>query len=182
MVYWRAFHSNIGWNIAGLIAARVAGEPLASLYQQRIFSPLGLKQTSYQPQGPIAGPHAEGYSISANGALTDATAWTYGKGADGAIVTDAADEATFLRALVDDRLHVRQQFLDFYSEPGTDSPGCPGNAFVGQGAGAASRSYVYYDQTGRHIAVLLLNGFRQATAATGDPKAEAAALELYCDG
>jgi D-alanyl-D-alanine carboxypeptidase len=52
-------HSNIGWNIAGLIAERVAGAPLPVLYEQRIFGPLGLRHTSYQPQGPIAGPQAE---------------------------------------------------------------------------------------------------------------------------
>jgi CubicO group peptidase (beta-lactamase class C family) len=51
-------HSNIGWNVAGLIAARVAGEPLPALYQQRLFAPLGLTHTTYQPQGPIAGTRA----------------------------------------------------------------------------------------------------------------------------
>ena len=94
----RYSHSNIGWKIAGLIVARAAGQSLPTRYRDRIFQPLGLTHTSYQPQGPIAGPHAEGYHIGADGALTDTTAWTYGKGADGAIVTDAADEATFLRA------------------------------------------------------------------------------------
>ncbi|HMK97883.1 MAG TPA: serine hydrolase domain-containing protein [Acidimicrobiales bacterium] len=173
-------HSNIGWNIAGLIAARVAGEPLPALYRQRIFIPLRLHHTSFQPQGPILGPHAEGYSISPNGILTDTTAWTWGKGADGAIVTDAQDEATFLRALLDDQLHVRQDFLLFYGRSGTNSPGCPGNAFLGEGAGAASRSYVYYDQTGTHIAVLLLNGFREGTGVS-DAKAQAGALALYCN-
>ena len=173
-------HSNIGWNIVGLIAARAAGEPLPALYKQHIFLPLGLHDTSFQPQGWIAGPHAEGYSIGANGSLTDATAWTWGKGADGAIVTDAKDEATFLRALLDNQLHVRQDFLSFNGSSGASSPECPGNAFLGEGAGAASRSYVYYNQTGAHIAVLLLNGFRDATATTGDAKALSAAEALYC--
>jgi D-alanyl-D-alanine carboxypeptidase len=173
-------HSNIGWNIAGLIAARAGGAPLPVLYQQRIFAPLGLSHTSYQPQGPIAGPHAEGYDISSTGTPTDATAYTAGKGADGAIVTDAAEEAIFVQALVDGALHVRQQLLDFYGATATNAPGCPGNAFLGEGAGAASRSYVYYDHTGKHIAVLLLNGFREDTATMGDARAESAALALYC--
>ena len=172
-------HSNIGWNIAGLIAARAGGEPLPVLYQQRIFTPLGLHHTSFQPQGWIVGPHAEGYNISPNGTLTDATAWTWGKGADGAIVTDTADEATFVRALLDNQLGVREDFLLFYGRSGTNSLGCPGNAFVGEGAGAASRSYVYYNQTGTHIAVLLLNGYREATGVS-DAKAQAGALALYC--
>ena len=173
-------HSNIGWNIAGFIAERVAGQPLPALYEERVFAPLQLRHTSYQPQGPIIGPHAEGYLIGTDGSLTEATAWTVGKGADGAVVANAADEARFLQALVNDELHVRQCFLDFYGAPGTNTGGCPGNAFVGQGAGAASRSYVYYDQTGTHVAVLLLNGFQEGTGATGDPVAQSAAVELYC--
>jgi len=173
-------HSNIGWNIAGLVAERVAGAPLPALYDQRIFRPLELRHTSYQPQGPIDGPHAKGYLIADDGSLTEATAWTAGKGADGAIVTNAAEEVIFLKALVDDELGVRQQFLDFYAAPGVNSGGCPGNAFAGQGAGAAGRSYVYYDQEGIQVAVLLLNGLRSRTAATGEKTAESAALELYC--
>lgn len=173
-------HSNIGWNIVGLIAAKAGGKPLPVLYRERIFHPLELGRTSYQPQGPIAGPHAEGYHIGSDGSLTDATAFTFGKGADGAIVTDAADEAAFLKALLDDKLGIRQQVLDFFGAGGSNGPGCPGDAFFGTGAGAASRSYVYYDHTGSHIAVLLLNGFRERTAVTGDPKGEAAAARLYC--
>jgi CubicO group peptidase (beta-lactamase class C family) len=34
-------HSNIGWNIAGLIAAKVGGKPLPTLYRERICSPGG---------------------------------------------------------------------------------------------------------------------------------------------
>lgn len=173
-------HSNIGWNIAGLIAAKAGGAPLPVLYRERLIEPLGLTRTSYQPQGPIAGPHAEGYSIGADGSLTEATAITFGKGADGAIVTDATDEAIFLKALVDGTLGIRQQVLDFWGASGRNGPGCPGDAFLGVGAGAASRSYVYYDHTGTRVAVLLLNGFRETTAALGDKEAEAAARSLYC--
>jgi len=174
-------HSNIGWNIAGLIVERAAGQSLPVLYRERIFKPLGLAHTTYAPQGPIPGPHAEGYLIARNGSLTDATPWTYGKGADGAIVTDAADEATFLRALIDDRLHVRDAFL-FFVHPTGWTPakgGCPGNPIEGVGTGSASRSYVYFATTGNRVAVLLLNGDREATGAY-DPKAEAAAASLYC--
>ncbi len=44
-------HSNIGWNIAGLVTERVTGVLLPALYEQRIFAPLGLRHSSYQPQG-----------------------------------------------------------------------------------------------------------------------------------
>ena len=179
----RYSHSNIGWNIAGLIVARAAGESLPTLYRDRIFKPLGLTHTSYQPQGQITGPqHAEGYQIAANGTLTNTTAWTFGKGADGAIVTDAADEATFLRALVDNQLHVREALLLFYGSTGGTHASCPGTAFHGVGAGAASWAYAYYNASGNRIAVLLLNGsLASSDGATSEPKAAAAAASLYCN-
>jgi CubicO group peptidase (beta-lactamase class C family) len=52
----RYHHSNIGWNIVGLVATRVGGKPLPALYRERIFQPLGLRHSAYDPQGPIAGP------------------------------------------------------------------------------------------------------------------------------
>ena len=75
-----------------------------TLYRERIFQPLRLGHTAYDPQGPIAGAHAHGYELAANGTLTDTTARHFGKGADGAIVTDATDEATFLTALTNGTL------------------------------------------------------------------------------
>ena len=63
-----------------------------------IFQPLRRRHTAYDPQGPIAGAHTDGYALAANGTITDTTARHPGKGADGAIVTDAKDEARFLTA------------------------------------------------------------------------------------
>ena len=175
----RYHHSNIGWNIAGLIAAKAGRNPLEALYRKRIIEPLGLTHTAYQPQGPIAGPHAHSYSIAANGSLTEHV-YPFGMGADGGIVTDAADEATFMQALLDDRLGVRQQLLDFWGARGSNGRGCPGDAFLGIGSNEGGRSYVYSDHTGNHVAVLLLNGARKTTVAMGDHTAEAAARRLYC--
>ena len=175
----RYHHSNPGWKISGLIAAKAGGKPLAALYRERISEPLGLIHTAYQPQGPINGPHVRSYSIAANGNLTE-HAYPFGMGADGGIVTDAADEATFIRALVGGRLGVRQQLLDFYGARGSNGPGCPGDAFLWVGANDGGWSYVYSDHSGKHVAVLLLNGARLTTVATDDPNVAAAARQLYC--
>jgi D-alanyl-D-alanine carboxypeptidase len=172
-------HSNVGWNIAGLIAAKAGGKPLAALYQARIIEPLGLTHSAYQPQGTIAGAHVTSYSIAANGSLTEHP-YPFGMGAAGGIVTDAADEATFTQALVGGKLGVRQQLLDFYGAGGSNGHGCPGDAFLWVGANNGGWSYVYSDHTGNHVAVLLLNGARLTTVNTGDPKVAAAARHLYC--
>lgn len=165
-------HSNIGWNIAGLIAAKAAREPLPVLYRERLFQPLGLHQTAFSPQGPIAGQHANGYT-GVNGHLVDQTAIHPGKSADGAIVTDAQDEATFLRAAMNGTLFDKSLWLDLYGAPGGNTTGC-GAAYLGEGEGAGYHSYVLYNDTGSRIAVLLMN------RNSGD--AAAAARHLYCGG
>jgi D-alanyl-D-alanine carboxypeptidase len=175
----RYHHSNPGWKIAGLIAAKAGGKPLAALYRERISEPLGLTHTAYQPQGPITGPHVQSYSIAAGGTLSE-HAYPFGIGADGGIVTDAADEATFIQALVGGKLGVRQRLLAFYNARGSNGEGCPGDAFLWIGANDGGWSYVYSDHTGKHVAVLLLNGARTATVASFDPKVAAAARGLYC--
>jgi D-alanyl-D-alanine carboxypeptidase len=168
-------HSNIGWNIAGLIAAKASGKPLPLLYRERIFQPLRLRHTAYDPQGPIAGSHANGYALAADGTLTDTTARHFGKGADGAIVTDARDEASFLTALTDGTL-LNQEIL---YELGTGDPsGCSGPlVHIGSGAGEGFKSDVVYAVDGSRVAVLLLNG---TPGETGFAGAAAAANSLYC--
>ena len=172
----RYHHSNIGWNIVGLIAARVGGKPLPTLYRERIFQPLGLKQTSYDPQGPIAAPHAQGYGIAADGTLTDTTTRAAFKGADGAIVSNAADTAAFLTGLLGGRLVDRARLVALWGG-GTES-GCARGAYVGSGAGDAYKTNVLVNDDGSSVAVLLLNG--RTASCRGDETAAAAALGLYC--
>jgi len=173
-------HSNIGWNIAGLIAEEAAGKPLPILYRERLFQPLRLRHTAYDPQGPIAGAHASGYALSADGTLTDTTAWHYGKGADGAIVTDAEDEATFLTALTDGTL-LDASTLGELGEG--DRSGCGGPSVHGDpGAGEGFESNVVYAADGSRVAVLLLNGVTPGETRTGWARSTSAAASLYCAG
>lgn len=176
----RYHHSNVGWKIAGLIAAKAGGKPLRTLYRERIIEPLGLTHSVYQPQGAIAGSHARSYSVGVDGSLTEAPVSLPGTGADGGVVTAAGDEATFVAALLDDRLGVRRNLLDLWGIRGRNGPGCPGDAVIGVGTWDAGRSYVYVDHTGNRVAVLLLNGARAKTVDAREPKAEAAARRLYC--
>ena len=169
-------HSNIGWNIAGLIVAKASGKPLPILYREAIFQPLRLRHTAYDPQGPIAGAHAHGYDLAANGTLTDKTAWHFGKGADGAIVTDATDEATFLTALANGTLlHPSALY-----ELGTGDPSSCGGPPVHDvsGAGDAFKSDFFYAADGSRVAVLLLNG--RTPGETGFARSADAAASLYC--
>ena len=164
-------HSNIGWNIAGLVAAKARGKPLPVLYQERLFRPLGLRNTAFSPQGAIPGRHSNGYARDRGGHLVDTTAMHPGKFADGAIVTNAQDEATFLRAAMNGALFAKAMWLDLYGNP-VNKTGCGTPAYMGEGAGDGYHSYVWYDTTGNHVAVLLLN--------RNTVNAAAAARALYC--
>jgi D-alanyl-D-alanine carboxypeptidase len=169
-------HSNIGWNIAGLIAAKASGNSLPRLYHERIFRPLRLRHAVYDPQGPIAGAHAHGYAVAADGTLTDTTARHFGKGADGAIVTDATDEARFLAAFTNGTLLGRPILPEIGSG---DPSGCGGpSVHRGSGAGDGFKSDVVYAVDGSRVAVLFLNG--RTPGETGFARAAAAANNLYC--
>jgi D-alanyl-D-alanine carboxypeptidase len=174
-------HSNIGFNIVGLIAERATGQDLPTLYRDGIFEPLGLQHTAFDPQGPISGAHAKGYEIVDGTVTGDKTAENYGKGADGGIVTDAAELARFLAGLMDGELldaeHVAQLQQQLFGS-GHDS-GCAGWVYDAVGTSNAYRVYVNVNSDGSHVTVLMLNG-RIVPGDIADAAADGSRA-LYCD-
>ena len=174
-------HSNIGFNIVGLIAESATGHDLSTLYSQRIFEPLGLEHSAYEPQGPISGPHAKGYEIVDGKITADKTAENYGKGADGGIVTNAAELASFLGSLMNGDLldadHVAQMQQWLFGG-GMDS-GCGGTVHVAVGTSNAYRVYADVNSDGSQVTALLLNG-RIVPGDIADAAADAS-LALYCE-
>ncbi|HSC91278.1 MAG TPA: serine hydrolase domain-containing protein [Gaiellaceae bacterium] len=183
-------YSNIGYDILGLIAARAGGEPLVRLYRERIFEPLGLHATAYDPQGPIKGPHARGYGIEPNGMQTDTTDWHWGVGAEGGIVSNAEDTATFLTALMRGELLDRTQLTAMEGEnlwSGGDWASCPGldasdaQAYGWSGGGSGYKTDVWVNDGGSRVAVLLLNARHYDTAQpAADQAAHDTLARLYC--
>ena len=177
-------YSNIGYDVLGLIAARAGGEPLAVLYRERIFEPLSLDATAYDPQGPISGPYAHGYGIEPDGRRVDASSWHWGVGAEGGIVSNAEDTATFLTALMQgrllDRRHVAALERDDLWRGGAFSA-CAGPAYGWSGGGNGYKTDVWVDHGGSRVAVLLLNARHYDTAQPGaDRDAHDAMADLFC--
>jgi D-alanyl-D-alanine carboxypeptidase len=175
-------YSNVGFEVLGLVIEQATGQPLQQVYQERIIRPLGLGHTAYDPQGDITGPHARGYLVKADGSLADQTAVHWGIGAEGGIVSNAADTGRFLVALMQDRLLgpatlARMRTGDFWTE--ADTPSCGGSAYGHSGAGEGYKTNVWVSSDGRRVVVLLLNG-RMADQATGDLGAAQALDQLYC--
>jgi D-alanyl-D-alanine carboxypeptidase len=173
-------YSNIGFEILGLIAARASGQSIESLYRERIFEPLGLTNTAYDPQGPISGQHARGYNVGPDGRLIDTTAAHPGIGAEGGVVSNAEETARFLVSLMQGKLLGAEQLAlmkqsAFWS--GGNATGCGDVAYGHSGAGAGFKTDVWVSGNGERVAVLLLNGRGDAAA---DERAGAAMRRLYC--
>lgn len=176
-------YSNIGYKIAGHIAEKASGEPLAALYRRIIIDPLHLKSAAYDPAGPISGEHPVGYML--NGARPVAAS-DYGEGAlgaEGGIVSNAEDEAAFLRAVVQGKLVPTSDLLQTTSVNttyalgiGTTDAPCSGLTWSHNGGGPAWSSSVAVTADGKRVAVILLNGRNSAHEAD----ASEAALRLLC--
>jgi len=93
-------YSNTNFTVLGAVAERVSGRSLGMLLQQRIFTPLGMTHTSYDP--PVNGaPAATGYRSWAlaepSVAQPEGKGWT---GAAGAIWSTPTDLLAWDLALV----------------------------------------------------------------------------------
>ncbi len=127
-------YSNTNTVLLGLIVEQLTNQPLEEAFRQRIFKPLGLKETTMPAAGDtgIPTPHPRGYMFGTNestltepgvpawqrAALADGTlrpndftdsspSWAW---AAGAAISTAADLARYVEAVVDgELLHADQQ-------------------------------------------------------------------------
>ena len=180
-------YSNIGYMVLGLIATRVGGADLATLFRTQIIDPLHPQSARYDPAPNISGPHSHGYSLPTAGKVVDATGWTEGLAANGGIVSDAADEAHFLQALMRGHVlrHAQLTALETpYAQGGPglgdasyglgvviQQDGCatPGVAYGHNGGGDGYMSSVQVSPDGSRVAVLLVNGYAASSAAQDAP-------------
>jgi D-alanyl-D-alanine carboxypeptidase len=92
-------YSNTGYTVLGRVLERAGGKPLGTLLEERIFRPLGMQQTMYEPTRPER--RANGYVSWALGAmepaLLEGAGWI---GAPGGIWSTASDIARWDIALM----------------------------------------------------------------------------------
>ena len=85
-------YSNTGYFLLGVVVSRVSGESLAEFSRQRIFEPLGMKNTSIVDRYPAPIPTlARGYAQSDAGFRIDETGWE--QVGDGQVHSDLHDLA-----------------------------------------------------------------------------------------
>ena len=182
------FHySNIGYIVAGLVAERAGGADLATLFQREIIGPLDLTSAAYDPGADIDEGHALGYRVEEDGRLMDTTRWTGGLGANGGIVSNAADEGRFLQALMRgellgpeelEALETASPFSNYGLGIGINHTVCSDPAYGHNGGGDGFTSSVYVSPDGDRVAVLLLNG--RPVGGVGDTTAFNAMRRLFC--
>lgn len=144
-------YSNTNYLLLDLIVERITDRDLRTNLEQRVFKPLGLRDTSYPlADTTIAGPHVHGYADVSrllpdvpDPTRYDVTSLSPSEsGASGALVTTAADTARFYRALLRGRLLppavLRRMLDDTVSTTGSPRPA------VGYGLGM----YVYATDCG----------------------------------
>lgn len=106
----RHHYSDSGYVLAGMVAERVAGKPLHQLFRERLFAPLGLRDTylSYREAAPAGSREAHRYEqrLDLHGQRRQIADW-----ASGGLVSSTRDLATFALALSGGRTFARRESL-----------------------------------------------------------------------
>jgi D-alanyl-D-alanine carboxypeptidase len=129
-------YTNTDYVLLGMIIERATGHTVAAEYKRRIFTPLGLDQTSFPTSTSMPRPFSRGYDVLAGGSLPpDVTAFSPTvAGSAGAIVSTPGDLQTFMRALLRGRL-VSRSLLREMKLP---TPGSLDGAFALEGGGVGT--------------------------------------------
>jgi D-alanyl-D-alanine carboxypeptidase len=101
-------YSNTNFVVLGQLIEHVTGVPVGTHYQERIFTPLNLRNTSYvHPRATISGSYAHGYlrPDDATLPLVDSTEQTVSWAQSaGAVISNAEELNRYMSALVQGRL------------------------------------------------------------------------------
>ena len=103
----RFLYSNIGFATLGAALARATGQPYTEYIQERIFEPLGMANSVFEPN-PNSLPHlSKGYQVGSNSRVDTETAQREHEGRgykvpNGAIYTTVGDLARFTSFLLGD--------------------------------------------------------------------------------
>lgn len=108
-------YSDVGYMLLGEVVESVSGLPLDEFARQRIFGPLGMKETGFRPQGELqarAAPTEQRDAQWIHGEVHDPRAHLLGGVAGHAGLFSTADDlATYARMLLNHGKHQGRAFL-----------------------------------------------------------------------
>ena len=150
-------YSNTNYYLLGLVAEKIDGKPLSTIFQDRLFGPLGMKNTALPPStsNTIPKPYSHGYLYgSTSYALADAPypddlqaaarartlkpnddTWQNPSAyfAAGGVISTAEDLATWMRALVGGKVFNADFQRQWLASPEAPEPGKPAMQKYGYG-------------------------------------------------
>jgi D-alanyl-D-alanine carboxypeptidase len=180
-------YSNTNYLLLGLIVEAVTKDSLADQLQRRIFRPLGLRETRFEPGTHVASPAAHGYynGIDVTG-LSGSTYW-----AAGALVSTADDVSRFLAALFGGKLLGPDQLREMEQTIpiGGNSYGLGllevdtacGAAWGHNGIVAGYSSWAVASRDGKHEAVVLSTTRAFPSSSGFQETLDALAATAFCD-
>lgn len=100
-------YSNTGYILLGMIIEKIEGKPFYEVFQQKIFTPLGLSKTRFAATDPIPAGLVQGYAdlYSKHNVInsTQYSGWDYNT-ADGGLISNPYDMAVFMEKLFSGQL------------------------------------------------------------------------------
>jgi D-alanyl-D-alanine carboxypeptidase len=181
-------YSDTNTDLAGLIVQAVTHKPLATELEERIFTPLKLRNTSFEPDDDTTRSQAHGYQDGED--VTELGPTAVRGWADAAIVSNAQDLATFFSALLGGDLLDPAQ-LDVMLTPNKASGSDLGltglfveeqdceNAYGHEGHTAGFRTQVAASRDGSEVAVAFASDVNDSD--TIYDKLSDLENQLYCE-
>jgi len=95
-------YSNTGYILLGLLIEKIEGKPFHEVFQEKIFTPLGLSHTQFAAKDPVPDGIVRGYiDLYSNLQVVESTyysGWDYFT-ADGGLISNPYDLTIFMKAL-----------------------------------------------------------------------------------
>jgi D-alanyl-D-alanine carboxypeptidase len=165
----RAEYSNTNYVLLGEIVQRVTKKPLGRVLRERIFAPLGLRSTTYEPGARrLDARQLHGYEVG--GASPRDVSWNTfgGLKSDGAVVSSVRDLAVFFGALIRGRLVTKPLLAKMMTiVPSSHGEGmglyrlpspCGRNYFGHTGGTPGYITFAAATRDGRRVVVVAING------------------------
>lgn len=96
-------YSNTGYILLGMLIEKIEGKPFYKVFEEKIFTPLGLSKTKFAAENPVPNNIARGYiDMYSKLQVTECTyysGWDYYT-ADGGLISNPYDLNVFFRALM----------------------------------------------------------------------------------
>ena len=188
-------YTNTGYLVLGLLIERLTGHDLGQVLAARLFRPLHLTATSFEPQPGIPAGIAHGYRPGFGVGAVDVTESVGGGAwAGGAIVSTAGDVARFYAALLSGRVLPATLLAQMRTTVTPAQPGY-GNGYglglmrfdlpCGPAWGHEGNLFTYTamafaSSDGHRVAVVLVNGFTGPSLDNVFTAMQRAAEAAYC--